>query len=81
MGFALGFTAGTGISNELSLLTSGFRTMAFFAGSGSSTGDVAPLRAVRALVILETVGTASCDLGRVEALAVVGFPDMILLSD
>lgn len=76
--FVLGFSEGAGISSELSLLTSGFRTMAFFAGGtgGGSTG-IAPLGALRALVVLVT-GIADCALARVEALVVVaGFPDMV----
>ena len=46
MAFVFGFAEGARISAELSLLTSGFRTIAFFAGgSGCSTGGVALLRA------------------------------------
>lgn len=79
--FVFGFAEGAGISSELSLLTSGFRMTAFFTGGGgSSAGSVAPLRAVRALVVLATAGAAGCALARVEALVTVaGFPDMALL--
>ena len=75
--FVLVFAEGAGISGELSLLTSGFRTMAFFAGGGNgcSTGGVAPLRAVRALVVLVMTGTVGCALTRVAA---AGLPDMVL---
>lgn len=76
MAFAFDFV-GAGISSELSLLTSGFRTMTFFAGGGS-TGGVALLKAVRALVVLAIAGTVGCVLMRVEALvAAAGFPDMV----
>lgn len=74
-----GFAEGATISGELSLLTSGFRTIAFFAGGGCSAGGVAPLRAARALVVLVVAGTVGCALTRVEALvAAAGFPDMVL---
>jgi hypothetical protein len=79
--FVFGFAEGAGISSELALLTSGFCTTAFFAGGGGSAGDVVPLRAVRALVVLVTAGTAGCALVRAEALvAVGGFPDMVRVS-
>ena len=80
MAFVFGFAEGGRISGELSLLTSGFRTIVFFAGGGTgcSTG-VAPLRAARALVVLVLTGTVGCALTRVEALvAAAGFPDMVL---
>lgn len=74
MAFVFGFAEGARISGELSLLTSGFRTMAFFAGGGGcSIGRVALLRAVRALVVLVMIGTVGCALTRVAA---AGFPDM-----
>lgn len=76
MTFVFGFAEGAGISSELSLLISGFRTMTFFAGSGS-TGGVALLGAVRALVVLVTTGTVDCVLTRVEAL-VGRFSDMVV---
>lgn len=77
--FVFGFAEGTGVSGELSLLISGFRTIAFFACGGCSTGGMALLRAARALVVLVTTGTVGCALTRVEALvAAAGFPDMVL---
>ena len=82
MAFVFGFAEGARIAGELSLLTSGFRTIAFFAGGGSgcSTEGVAPLRAALALVVLVLTGIAGCALTRDEALvAAVGFPDMVLL--
>lgn len=80
MALAFGFAEGAGISGELSLLTSGFRT-AFFVGEGGAcstgrVGQVALLRAVRALVVLVMTGTVGCALTRVAA---AGFPDMVLL--
>lgn len=81
MAFGFSFAEGAGIPSELSLLTSGFRTAAFFAAAdgGGSAGDVTPLRAVRALVVLVMAGTAGCALARVEDLVTVaGFPDMVL---
>ena len=78
MALAFGFVEGAGISGELSLLASGFRTIAFFARGGCSAGGAAPLRA-RALVVLVVAGTVGCALTRVEALvAAAGFPDMVL---
>ena len=78
MTFVLGFVEGARISGELSLLTSGFRTIAFFAGGGCS-GGVAPLRAARALVVLVLTGTVGSALTRVGALvAAAGFPDIVL---
>ena len=78
--FVFGFAEGASMSCELSLLTSGFRTIAFFAGSGSGcSGGVALLRAARALVVLVMTGTVGCAFTRVEALvAAAGFPDIVL---
>jgi hypothetical protein len=81
MAFVFSFAEGARISGELSLLTSGFRTMIFFAGGGGgscSTEGVALFRAVRALVVLVMTGIVGCALTRVEALeAAAGFPDMV----
>jgi hypothetical protein len=76
--FVFGFAEGARISGELSLLTSGFRTIAFFA-KGCSAGGVTLLRAARALVVLVLTGTVGT-LTRVEALVADGFPDMVLSS-
>ena len=79
--FVLGLAEGARISCELSLLTSGFRTIAFFAGGGCSARGVALLRAARALVVLVVAGTVGCALTRDEALvAAAGFPDIVLSS-
>jgi hypothetical protein len=76
MAFVFGFAEGAGVSGELSLLTSGLRTITFFAGGGSTGGAL--LRAVLALVVLVMTGTVGCALTRVEALvAAAGFPDMV----
>lgn len=72
---------GGGVSSmELSLLTSGFRVVAFFvaAGGGASVAGVVALTA-RALVVLVVVGAGiAVAFARVDALvAAVGFPDMM----
>ena len=81
MTFVFGFAEKAGTSGELSLLTSGFRTIAFFAREACSAEGVAPLRAARALVVLVVAGTVGCVLTRAEALvAAAGLPDMVFTS-